>query len=80
MSDCGGVQSVVLVLSLVHTGGNLLTWQAAQLWTVLAGRLVVGASVHTVWERYSRARLHVRPVNRSFPCMEATYPYAIKNQ
>ena len=47
--DCG-VESVVLTLSLVHSAGNLLTWQAGGVWEVLAGRLVVGASVHTVWE------------------------------
>ena len=41
---------MVLTLSLLHTAGNLLTWQAGGVWAVLAGRLVVGASVHTVWE------------------------------
>ena len=41
---------MVLSLSLVHTAGNLLTWQAGSVWTVLAGRVVVGASVHTTWE------------------------------
>ena len=50
MSDRCGVESVVLTLSLVHSAGNLLTWQAGGVWEVLAGRLVVGASVHTVWE------------------------------
>ena len=71
---------MVLTLSLVHTAGNILTWQAGGVWAVLAGRLVVGASVHTVWEGlYVLLQENTRPAHRPATAALMNYGGSVAN-
>ena len=61
-------------MSLIHTVGNVLTWQAWGVEWVVVGRMVVGGSVHAMWEgMFILLQENTRPMHRPFTAALMNY-------